>query len=63
MISGRAGVRTDDNRYGVYLDVANLFNKYYAVYGSTFANADGTLRGAFVPGTPRVVKGTVEVKF
>ena len=63
LVNLRAGVRTDDNRYGVYLDVANLFNKYYAVYGSTFANADGTLRGAFVPGTPRVVKGTVEVKF
>ena len=24
---------------------------------------DGTLRGAFVPGTPRVIKGTLEVKF
>jgi iron complex outermembrane receptor protein len=63
LVNARIGVRTDDNKYGIYLDVANLFNQYYAAYGSTFANADGTLRGAFVPGTPRVIKGTVEVKF
>jgi iron complex outermembrane receptor protein len=63
LVNLRLGARTDDSRYGVYLDVTNLFDQYYAAYGSTFANADGTLRGAFVPGTPRVIKGTVELKF
>jgi iron complex outermembrane receptor protein len=63
LVNTRLGIRSADDRYGLYLDIANLFDKTYVAYGTSFANADGSFRGAFVPGAPRVIKGTVELKF
>ena len=59
VVNLRAGVSTADQKYAVYLFVNNLFNKFYGVYGSA-----PSAEGYFVnPSDPRIIGGTVEVKF
>jgi iron complex outermembrane receptor protein len=59
LVNLRAGVKTSDGRLGGYVSVRNLFNKYYKVYGTSFGAA-GTV---FLPGPPRIIQGTIELKF
>jgi iron complex outermembrane receptor protein len=59
LVNLRAGVKTSDGRLGGYISVRNLFNKLYKVYGTTFGGAGAV----YIPGHPRIVQGTVEVKF
>ena len=62
LVNIRAGVKTSDGRLGGYVGVRNLFNKLYKVYGTGFGGgyAAGTV---YIPGQPRIIQGTVEVKF
>ena len=59
----RLGVRSSDRRYGIFLDIENLFDKLYYVSGITYQNPDSSFRADRVAGTPRIIKGTVELKF
>jgi iron complex outermembrane receptor protein len=54
----RAGVATIDDRYGLYLFVNNVADKRYFVFGATSA-----LSSFEVPGNPRLIGGTLEVKY
>ena len=55
-------MKTSDGKIGAYVSVRNLFNKLYKPYGTGFGNnyVAGT---AYGPGPPRIVMGTVELKF
>ncbi len=57
LVNMRLGVTVMNDRLGLYGFVNNVFNKHYFVFGSsgTFAFEN--------PGTPRIIGGTVEVKF
>lgn len=59
IVNGRIGLVTLDDKLGVYVFANNLFNTYYAVYGSQSASL-----GAIVTiGAPRIVGVTVEYKY
>jgi iron complex outermembrane receptor protein len=62
LVNIRAGVKTSDGRIGAYVGVRNLFNTLYKVYGTGFGGgyAAGTV---YIPGQPRIIQGTVELKF
>ncbi len=62
-VNTRIGTRSADHKYGIFLDVENLFNKYYWVFGANYENPNSTFRADNVPGTPRVIKATLELKF
>jgi iron complex outermembrane receptor protein len=57
LVNLRGGVTVMNDKLGLYVFVNNLFNKHYYVFGSsgTFAFEN--------PATPRIIGGTVEVKF
>ncbi len=62
LVNLRAGFRTADHKIGAYVSVRNLFNKLYKAYGTGFGN--GYVAGTvYVPGPPRIISGTVELKF
>ncbi|RYH10048.1 MAG: TonB-dependent receptor, partial [Alphaproteobacteria bacterium] len=58
LVNLRLGVRTEDNKYGVYLSVKNVFDKRYALFGSFSGTSEYT-----IPGAPRIIGAQVEVKF
>jgi hypothetical protein len=62
-VNTRIGIRSADHKYGIFLDVENLFNQYYWVFGANYENPNSTFRADNVPGTPRTIKGTLELKF
>jgi iron complex outermembrane receptor protein len=62
-VNARIGVRSSDHHYGIFLDVENVFNQAYFAFGSSYGNPDGTKHAANVWGTPRVIKGTLELHF
>jgi iron complex outermembrane receptor protein len=62
-VNMRVGIRSTDRHYGIYLDIENLFNQTYFAFGSSYGNPDGTDHAANVFGTPRVIKGTLELHF
>ena len=62
-VNARLGIRSSDRHYGIFLDVENVFNKTYFAFGSSYGNPDGTDHAANVYGTPRVIKGTLELHF
>lgn len=58
VVNGRIGVHTEDDRYGAYLFVKNLFDKTYKAFGGR------TAFGTYVAfGERRLWGGTVEAKF
>ena len=58
LVNARIGVHTADQKYGLYLAVKNMFNKRYAVYGTSSGTSD-----YIIPGAPRIISGQLEVKF
>lgn len=58
LINLRGGVKTNDDRFGFYVSVRNLTNKFYAVFGQTDA-----IGAEILAGDRRVIMGQVEVKF
>ncbi len=56
LVNGRIGVVTTNDRVGVYLFGNNVFNKEYFTFGSP-------VNSGSIFGDPRVVGGTVELKF
>ena len=58
LVNARIGVHTADQKYGLYLAVKNMFNKHYAVYGTSSGTSD-----YIIPGAPRIISGQLEVKF
>jgi outer membrane receptor protein involved in Fe transport len=62
-VNTRIGIRSADHHYGIYLDVENVFNTLYWAFGANYQNPDGSFRADNVQATPRVIKGTLELKF
>jgi outer membrane receptor protein involved in Fe transport len=58
LVNLRAGVASRDSRYGVHVFVNNAFNRFYSTFGAI--NGLGTF---LTEGDPRVIGGTVQVKF
>lgn len=58
LVNTRVGIKTSDERYGLYLSVKNLFNKRYTLFGTSSPTSDYT-----IPGAPRIISGQIEVKF
>jgi iron complex outermembrane receptor protein len=58
LVNLRAGVTFMNDRYGLYLFANNLFDKRYYLFGSSAAVGDFA-----TPADPRIIGGTVEVKF
>jgi iron complex outermembrane receptor protein len=58
LVNTRVGVVTANERIGVYLFANNLFDKAYTVFGSESAAG-----GYTTDGSPRIIGGTVELKF
>jgi outer membrane receptor protein involved in Fe transport len=54
----RLGVKTADDRYGVFLVVTNLFNKSYYSFGAASNFGDSQ-----VWGDRRIISGEVQIKF
>jgi iron complex outermembrane receptor protein len=54
----RLGVKTADDRIGVFAVVTNLFNKGYYTFGSA-----SNFGNSFAWGDPRIISGEVQVKF
>jgi outer membrane receptor protein involved in Fe transport len=54
----RLGVKTTDDRVGVYMVVTNLFDKGYFTYGSTGGTGNNLMWG-----DPRIISGEVQIKF
>lgn len=58
LVNLRVGVKTSDDRIGVYLNARNVFNTFYAAFGQRDAVGSEQL-----PGAPRVITGEVQFKF
>jgi iron complex outermembrane receptor protein len=58
LVNLRAGVTVMHDRLGLYLFANNLFDKRYYVFGSSAGVGDFE-----TPGDPRIIGGSVEVKF
>jgi iron complex outermembrane receptor protein len=54
----RLGVRTNDDHYGVYLVVTNVFDQRYYTFGSA-----SNFGASQVWGDPRIISGELQVKF
>jgi outer membrane receptor protein involved in Fe transport len=52
------GARTADERLGAYVSVSNAFDEEYITWGSVAPSAYSVQLG-----NPRIVMGTIEVKF
>jgi len=60
LVNLRGGVTVMNDRLGLYVFVNNVFDKRYWVFGSGLGPTSLTFNN---PGTPRIIGGTVELKF